>query len=54
MQALIVLVITVPILLCLAWSCLFCIKRVRSARGRTIFGKMKPPLEGEDSTLVIT
>ncbi|KAF5828905.1 nucleotide cyclase [Dunaliella salina] len=49
-----VLVIILPILLCFIWSAVFCVKRLRKASGRTLFGQVKPPMEGPDSTLVVS
>eukprot|EP00983_Pelagomonas_calceolata_P076074 1153268-Pelagomonas_calceolata.AAC.4 len=53
LQARLVLVIILPILLCVIWSAVFCVKRLRKASGRTLFGQVKPPMEGPDSTLVV-
>jgi hypothetical protein len=53
MQALLVLVIVLPILLCVIWSAVFSAKRLRRVAERTLWG-VKPPMEGPDSTLVVT
>eukprot|EP00200_Dunaliella_tertiolecta_P007416 CAMPEP_0202387038 /NCGR_PEP_ID=MMETSP1127-20130417/69825_1 /ASSEMBLY_ACC=CAM_ASM_000462 /TAXON_ID=3047 /ORGANISM="Dunaliella tertiolecta, Strain CCMP1320" /LENGTH=574 /DNA_ID=CAMNT_0048987847 /DNA_START=124 /DNA_END=1844 /DNA_ORIENTATION=- len=53
-MARLVLVIILPILLCVIWSAVFCVKRLRKASGRTLFGQVKPPMEGPDSTLVVS
>lgn len=53
-QAILVLVIVLPILLCFFWSTFYISKRLKkTGKGRNRFG-VKPPLEGPDSTLVVT
>ena len=55
-QAKLVLVIVLPILLCVIWSTVFAVDRLRKLKvgARNLFGQVKPPLEGPDSTLVVT
>lgn len=46
------LVIVLPILLCCFWSGLWYVKKFKGVG--TMFGQVKPPLDGEDSSLVVT